>query len=546
MMSTMMDEPLGTRLIVERGERLFADSIVETFDGTSLLSLSYAEVSVRARRLATGLTAFGIGNGDRVATLCWNNQEHLEAYLAVPAMGAVLHTVNVRLFSHQIAWILDHAEDKALLIDASLFVQLAPVILQLRALRLIGVIGQWDGAAPDGVRPRVIPYEDLLGEAPLGQWPVLDEKSAAVMCYTSGTTGSPKGVVYSHRSIFLHSLASLGSDAFGISNSDRILMIPAMFHANAWGMPYSGWLAGADIVMPGPHLQPEKIARIVKATQPTLTAAVPTILNDLLELNEANPIDLSSFRCIIAGGSAVSKRLIERMKSELGTDVIQGWGMTETSPMCVLSRPPRGTAPEESSMWRAKSGRPVAGMQVRIVDDEGRSLPEDGDAIGHLQLRGPWVACGYYRAEGDNPLTSDGWLETGDVGRIDSLGYVQITDRTKDLIKSGGEWISSIELEEEIARCPGIAEVAIIAVADRRWEERPLAIIVTEDHKSCDIGRVREHLSTRVAKFMVPDYWAQLRDLPRTSVGKIDKQRLREDVKGGLLPFDEFKNSESK
>jgi fatty-acyl-CoA synthase len=538
MRSTMMDEPLGTRLIAERGERLFDRSTILTFDGQEFTSATFAEVANRARRLASGLKSIGVGDGDRVATFLWNRQEHLEAYLAVPSMGAVLHTLNVRLFPEQIGWIIDHAEDKVLLVDSSLLSSIASILADRPSLQHVAVVGDWDGAEPPGLEARIGRYDDLLDHPPLDQWPLIDEWSAAAMCYTSGTTGNPKGVVYSHRSIFLHSLASMASDAFGISNRDRILMVPAMFHANAWGMPFSGWLAGADMVMPGPHLQPDNIARMAAEARPTLTAAVPTILNDLLALAEKETINLSSFRGIIAGGSAVSQQLIDRMKQVFGVDVVQGWGMTETSPMCVLSTPPRGTPANEESVWRSKSGRPVAGMKVRIVDDGGRCLPEDGSAVGRLQLRGPWVTSGYYREEsGQSPLTADGWLDTGDVGTIDDLGFVQITDRTKDLIKSGGEWISSIDLEEGIARLPGIKAAAVIAVPDPRWEERPLAIVVPSRDGKCDFASLRSMLSKRIAKFMVPEYWTQLEDLPTTSVGKVDKQRLRSDARRGALPY---------
>lgn len=539
MLSTMMDEPLGTRLIVDRGERLFRESIVQTFDGSRLTTTTYAEVAERARRLAAGLRRAGIGPGDRVGTFLWNRQEHLEAYLAVPAMGSVLHTLNIRLFPEQVGWIIDHARDKALIVDSSLLEAIGPTLAARASIEALIIVGDFDEQVTSNIGRQVIRYEELLDSGAHGSWPVLDERSAAAMCYTSGTTGNPKGVVYSHRSIFLHSLASLAKDSFSISNQDRILMIPAMFHANAWGLPFSGWLAGADMIMPGPHLQPEKIQAIVKATRPTITAAVPTILNDLLALGEGSPVDLSSFRAIIAGGSSVSKQLIERVKSRFGVDVVQGWGMTETSPMCVLSHPPRGTPASEESGWRAKSGRPVPGMLVRIVNDQGEVLPEDGKSVGKLQLRGPWVtACYFEEDHGSSPLTSDGWLETGDVGTIDALGYVQITDRIKDLIKSGGEWISSIELEAEIARIPGVREVAVLAVADSRWEERPLALVIWSGSSSCDFSRIRSVLAEKMARFMVPEYWAQIDELPRTSVGKLDKQQLRAQVLSGAISYE--------
>lgn len=536
--ATMMQFPLSTQMILRRGARLFGDSQVMSFDGSHLRSASYAEVAHRARQLASALTAYGLGMGDRVGTLCWNTQEHLEAYLAIPAMGAVLHTVNVRLAADQIAYIIGHAEDRVLILDPSFVPVVASVISALPSVDIIVVLGDPPAAIP-GFSGRLVGYEELIaGVEPFADWPDLAENSAAVMCYTSGTTGNPKGVVYSHRSLFLHSLASLGADAFAISNRDTLLMVPPMFHANAWGAPFSGWLAGSDFVLPGPHLQPEKLAQLIALTRPTFAAAVPTILNDLLLMHSKEPIDLSCFRVLISGGSAVSPALIERVRAAWGVGLVQGWGMTETSPMCVLSFPPADVSEEEEVHWRAKSGRPVAGMEVRIVDDLDQPMPEDGQAVGHLQLRGPWVTQGYYlQAEADRPLTKDGWLRTGDAGTIDSRGYVQVTDRTKDLIKSGGEWISSVDLENAVSRYPGINEVAVIAVPDPRWEERPLVILTALDGHQIAFEDVRRFLSEQMAKFMVPEYWASLSSLPKTSVGKIDKRKLRAEVDAGTLTF---------
>jgi len=536
--ATMMREPLGTAMILRRGQRLFATSRVQTYNGTDLREASYATVAHNAARLATGLRALGLQQGDRVGTFCWNSQEHLETYLAVPAMGCVLHTVNVRLFPEQIAWIINHAADRVLLVDAALLPALGAVLPALTTVEHVVVVGGGAATPVAGFAGTVHSYDALLDSPPLGDWPEPDENSAAVMCYTSGTTGNPKGVVYSHRSIFLHSLASMASDTFGICNADRLLMTPPMFHANAWGMPFSGWLAGSDLVMPGPHLQPDRLAALIALTRPTLTAAVPTILNDLLQLHARTPLDLSSFRTIVSGGSAVSPVLIERIKRAFGIDVVQGWGMTETSPMCVLSHPPRGTPPDEAAVWRARSGRPVPGVEVRIVDDANEPLAEDGTNVGRLQLRGPWIAAGYYRqSAAEAPISADGWLETGDVGTIDTHGYVQITDRTKDLIKSGGEWISSVELEHHIARFPDVTEVAVIAVPDPRWEERPLAVIATAGDTTVDYGALRQQLATQIARFMIPEYWTRLPALPKTSVGKIDKKQLREAVRNGRLTY---------
>jgi fatty-acyl-CoA synthase len=534
--STMMDFPLTTQMILRRGERLFAQSVVETFDGEALHTLAFAQVANRAARLATALVKLGIAPGERVGTLCWNSHAHLEAYLAIPAAGRVVHTLNPRLFPEQIAWIANHADDRAIMVDSALVELLASFADRLGGVKHVIVTdgdGDCDGLL-DGTGFAVHALSNLVGDAaPMTDWPALDEQTAAAMCYTSGTTGNPKGVAYSHRSIFLHSLASMGRDSFGVCNADRVLMLPPMFHANAWGLPYSCWFAGADMIMPGRFLQPEAIAQMAGLAKPTLTMTVPTILNDLLRRHASEPMDLSSFRQIIAGGSAVSQHLIEQVKVAWGVDLVQGWGMTETSPMCVLSHPPRGTPAHEEPHWRAMSGRPVAGMEVRIVDDAGSAVAENGEAVGQLQVRGPWVTAGYH---GDGPRTTrDGWFDTGDVGTIDPLGYVRITDRTKDLIKSGGEWISSVELEGELSALPGIAEAAVIAVPDPRWEERPLAILSWSGASEPDFRSLRSALRERIARFMVPEYWAVLESLPKTSVGKIDKKQLRDYAAKGQI-----------
>jgi len=358
-------------------------------------------------------------------------------------------------------------------------------------------------------------------------WPDLDENSAAVACYTSGTTGDPKGIVYSHRSIFLHTLATLGVDAFAVSQHDRILLLPSMFHANAWGLPYSAWFAGADLILPGPHLKADAIRRMIREFRPTFTAVVPTLINDLLEADRRDPVDMSSFRVLVSGGSAVSPALIRTVRERWNIPVLQGWGMTETSPMCCLSVPPRDVTAEDAPLWRAKSGRPVPGMEVRLVDDAGEPVAHDGAHVGNLQLRGPWVTGRYHRDASPDSFTADGWLRTGDVGTIDAHGYVQITDRSKDVIKSGGEWVSSVDLENQLAAHPAVLEVAVIGVPDPRWEERPLALVVVRDHEAVDPQVLQSFLRDRVARFWVPEYWAFVRTLPKTSVGKIDKKELR-------------------
>ncbi len=532
----MMDHPLSTQMIFDRGERLFAQSSIASFDGSEIIRKSFSDTAIRARRLASALFGLGLEPGERVGTYCWNTPHHLEAYLAVPAMGAVLHTLNVRLPEEQLEYVINHADDRVLLVDAMLMPTLLPILDRLTGVAHLVIHGQWAGGV-NGFVGEVHDHERLIaGFEPIAEWPRILETDAAAMCYTSGTTGMPKGVVYSHRSIFLHSLASLATDAFAISNRDVILMVPPMFHANAWGMPFSGWLAGSDMILPAQHVQPDRLARAIELAKPTLMAAVPTILNDLLQAHARSPLDLSGFRTIVSGGSAVSPALIERVKRAWGVDVMQGWGMTETSPMCVLSAPPRDASGETALRYQSKSGRPVAGMEVRIVDESGARLPDDGVTIGHLELRGPWVAARYYLEQPEeSPLTGDGWLRTGDVGTIDGLGYVQVTDRIKDLIKSGGEWISSVDLENEIIRMPNIAEVAVVAVPDARWEERPLAVVVMVEGWEPDYRAMRLILADKFAKFMIPEYWASVKAIPKTSVGKMDKKSIREQVDSGVL-----------
>lgn len=533
MRGTMMDLPLSMQMIFARGERLFADSRITSFDGQTISSTSFAETALRARRLASALRAIGLKQGEVLGSYCWNTPAHLEAYLALPAMGCVLHTLNVRLAADHLEYVIGHAEDRMLLIDAALLPSLAPILPRLSGVSDVIITGGSAHTIP-GFAGRVHDHESLIAaNEPVADWPAVAETDAAVICYTSGTTGLPKGVVYSHRSIFLHSMASMAADSFAISNRDRILMVPPMFHANAWGMPFSGWLAGSDMILPGPHLQPAHLLRLIASERPTLMAAVPTILNDLLQAHAQSPADLSCFRTIVSGGSAVSETLIAKVRGAWGVDLVQGWGMTETSPMCVLSHPPRDATPDEGIAWRTKSGRPVPGMQVRIADDQDRALPEDGATIGHLQLRGPWVTASYHKdTPEDSRLSPDGWLRTGDVGRIDRLGYVQVTDRVKDLIKSGGEWISSVDLENGISALAGVVEAAVVAVPDPRWEERPLAVVTLEPGCTTTPAQMRAGLLAQFARYMIPEYWTFTDSIPKTSVGKFDKLAIKKQFDG--------------
>ena len=542
MLTTMMDFPLSTQMILRHGRRIHAASKVGTSDEKGFQFTTFEEIASRVDKLASALKALGVTHNTRVATYCWNHQRHLECYLTVPSLGAVLHTLNIRLFPEQIVGIMNHAQDSVLIIDGSLLSQIANVLDKVPTLSDVIVIGDCPELQPIGAL-RIHRYDTLVEHSPpIETWPELDEKQAAVVCYTSGTTGAPKGVVYSHRSIFLHTLATLGRDTFGISQSDRILLLPSMFHANAWGLPFSAWLAGADLLLPGPYLKASDIRRAIASDRPTFTALVPTLINDLLLADVDIPIDMSSFRVLVSGGSAVSTTLIRKVRERWGIPVLQGWGMTETSPMCCLSIPPRASTPEEEPIWRAKSGRPVPGMEVRIVGDSGKVLPNDGHTIGELQLRGPWVTGSYHNNPSPESFTTDGWLRTGDVGFIDSSGYVQITDRTKDVIKSGGEWISSLELENRLAAHPCVAEVGVIGIPDARWEERPLVFVVTDPKQApASAKALRDFLVPLVARFAVPENFAFIDALPKTSVGKIDKVALRQMYSSGKVEITRVK-----
>lgn len=522
MQSTMMHMPMTVQMILEHGRNVFPESQVGTFNGTKMVYSSYRDIADNSARLAAGLISLGVKQGDRVATFSWNNTAHMESYLGIPSMGAIIHTVNIRLSPEHIAYIINHAESRVLILDASLIEIFTPVLPLLDCLECIILVG--DGTLDSNIK--TVNYHDLLlAHEPLQNWPELDEESAAAVCYTSGTTGYPKGVVYSHRTTFIHSLASRASDTFGICERDCILLLPSMFHANAWGLPYSGWFSGSDFVLPGSHIQADPIIKMITIGRPTMTAMVPTILSDLLEADSKH-LDMSCFRMIVCGGSAVPPAMIDAAREDWGVPVLQGWGMTETSPLCALSHPPRSFEGASETQWRAKSGRPVAGMQVRVVDAEGRPVSHDGATVGELQLRGPWVTRGYHKENSTDSLSDDGWLRTGDVGHIDERYFVQLTDRTKDVIKSGGEWISSVELENILIGHPRVRDVAVIATDDKRWQERPLVVLVVED--GVDAAQLRNYLKGKVARFWIPEYWAFVCSIEKTSVGKNDKKKLRE------------------
>ena len=538
MRSTMMDVPLTVTALMRYGTSAFADREVRTWTGDSSRSQSYGETGARAAKLAGALRGLGVDGDQRVATLMWNNSQHLEAYLGIPSMGAVLHTLNLRLDPAQLGYIANHAEDYAVIVDESLVPLLAQVLGHATTIRHILVTGPAgslaDHAATLGGPGREVhSYEELLSGMPGSfAWADPDERSAAAMCYTSGTTGMPKGVVYSHRSAYLHSMGVCLGNTLGICESDRVLPVVPMFHANAWGLPYAAVMSGADLIMPDRFLQPEPLVRLIEAERPTLAGAVPTIWGGLLQHIRQHGGDISSLRLVACGGSAVPHALMEAFEKELGVYILQAWGMTETSPIGSVARPPAGTPADQSWAYRDTQGRLVCAVEARLVGDGGTVLAHDGKAVGEVEVRGPWVTGSYY-GDDDPEKFHDGWLRTGDVGTIDPLGYVTLTDRAKDVIKSGGEWISSMELENELMAHPQVSEAAVIGVPDERWGERPLATVVLLPGAEVTTAELRAFLAERVPRWQLPERWCFIPEVPKTGVGKFAKTRIRESYARG-------------
>ncbi len=534
MRSTMMDVPLTVTAIMRYGTSFHGGREVVTYTGDGTRRQTYAQTGARAARLANALRKLGVDGDERVATLMWNNAEHLEAYLAVPCMGAVLHTLNLRLDPAELGYIANHAADYVVICDATLVPLLAQVLPYTETIRHIVVTGPAAGAVSAeaeqlaGPGREVHSYEGLLAEEPDSfAWPELDERSAAAMCYTSGTTGLPKGVVYSHRSAYLHSMGVCLGNTLGMSERDRVLPVVPMFHANAWGLPYAAVMSGADLIMPDRFLQPAPLAQLIEAERPTMAGAVPTIWSGLLQHVREHGGDLSSLRLVPCGGSAVPHALMEAYEKELGVFILQAWGMTETSPIGSVAHPPPGIPQEEAWHYRDTAGRLVCAVEGRVVGDHGVVLPNDGHAVGEVQVRGPWVTGSYYRDD-DPGKFHDGWLRTGDVGTIDPLGFVTLTDRAKDVIKSGGEWISSMALESMLMAHPSVAEAAVIGVPDDKWGERPLATVVLRPGASATAEELRQFLAGQVPRWQLPERWSFITEVPKTSVGKFAKTKIRD------------------
>jgi fatty-acyl-CoA synthase len=540
MQGQMMEYQLTLTPLLERAQRLFPKKEIVTKAGPGLERFTYEQMAERVGRLANALVKLGVKNGDRVATFAWNNARHLELYFAVPCMGAVLHPLNLRLPADQLIYIVGHAADKVLFVDPTLLPAVEKLSPHFKNIKHYIVMGD---KVPEGTTlSPVHAYEELLANAsPDYPWPQLNENDAAAMCYTSGTTGNPKGVVYSHRSIYLHSLGLSMTDSFGLSEADVFMPVVPMFHVLAWGTPFATVMLGTKLVFPGPHMQPRDLAELIQAEKVTLTAGVPTLWLGILNLLEKEHYDMSSLRGMIVGGAAAPQSMIEAFEKKHGLNVIHAWGMTEMSPLGTVSRLKsyqRDLPEAQQFAIRAKQGVAVPAVDIRAVDEAGEEISWDGKAFGELQVKGPWVVSSYYNDDRSAESFMDGWFRTGDVVTIDPEGFVQIVDRTKDLVKSGGEWISSQDLENAIMAHPKVLEAAVIAVPHPKWQERPLACVVPKpDFKdSLTKAEIFEHLRGRFDKMYIPDDIVFIEAVPKTSVGKFDKKVLRAEYKDYQLP----------
>jgi fatty-acyl-CoA synthase len=519
--STMQEGSLSLTDIFRRGATIFSDSQVVTNEGEASRRASFGQVAERVAGLASGLRRLGVGPGDRVGTLCWNHQQHLEAYFAIPCLGAVLHTLNLRLSAQQLSFVVNHGGDRVIIADATLLPLLSAIRASIPSVERIILVGEGD---TDGLG-EVIDYEELVASSPpLTDWPEVDERQAASMCYTTGTTGEPKGVVYSHRSMWLHSYAVWAN--FQTTEAESVCLIVPMFHVNAWGTPFTAWMTGEDLHLPERFLQPEPLLSFILREKPTFLNGVPTIFQGLYMAAQAAGADLGFVRLGICGGSAVPLSLMKSYQKWF--PLIQAWGMTETSPIGTVAFPPKGMAESHPEYWhyRSRTGRIVAGVELRITADDGSVLPWDGKSVGEVEARGPWITARYFGADSRERF-HDGWLRTGDVGCIDEHGYLLITDRSKDVIKSGGEWISSVELENHLVGHPAVLDAAVVGISDDRWQERPLAIIALRPGMAAEAEELREYLRPHVPHFWLPEAWAFVSEIPKTSVGKQDKKTLR-------------------
>jgi fatty-acyl-CoA synthase len=543
MYSTMQSYPLTIAAILRHASSVHGARKVTTATGSGYRDCTYAQLGQQAAQLANALRRVGVDGDQRVATFMWNNAEHLAAYMAVPSMGAVLHTLNIRLFSEQIVYVANEAEDQVVVVDLSLAKLLAPILADLDTVHTVIVVGEGDTGALDEAGKTVLRYADVIAnESTEFDWPHIDENSAAAMCYTSGTTGNPKGVVYSHRSTYLHTMATCSGNGLGVSSSDCVLPIVPMFHANGWGLPYAALMAGADLLLPDCHLDAKSLIGMIEELRPTVAGAVPTIWNDVMHCLEKDPNhDVSSLRLVACGGSAVPVSLMRTFEDRHGVQIRQLWGMTETSPIATMAWPPPGIPEDQHWAFRATAGQPVCGVETRIVNDHGRVLPNDNKAVGEVEVRGPWITSSYYRGHDESKFDS-GWLRTGDVGRIDERGFITLTDRAKDVIKSGGEWISSVELENCLVAHPDVIEAAVVGVPDERWQERPLAAVVLQEGSAVSAVDLRNFLADKVVRWWLPERWTFVDEIPRTSVGKYDKKTIRSRYADGVYQVSEARD----
>jgi fatty-acyl-CoA synthase len=524
----MMDDyPLSLTAVIERAEKLTPKrKVVYRRPDCKVHRTTMGDCAHRARRLASALAELGIKEGDRIGTLMWNQPEHLEAYYGVPSMGAVVHTLNPRLHPDELGFIAADADDRAIIVDETLL-KVLDSFRDAHNFEHVIVVSH-SGDTPDGT----LDYEALIDGAEPMEWPEPHERRACAICYTSGTTGRPKGVLYSHRALVLHSFMAALPDQMNISMRDTVLPVVPMFHANAWGIPYTATMMGASLVLPGPHLDAESVLDLLADEKCTLTAGVPTVWMAMLKAIEAEPErwDLSGLKRLLVGGSAVPKSMIEGYQKH-DLFIVQGWGMTETSPLASTSVvPPEldDATDDEKFEHRARQGTPAPFVDIRARGDDGELIPWDDKTMGELEVRGPWVAAAYFQGTGAEKFTDDGWFQTGDVVKLDQTGSIKITDRSKDLVKSGGEWISSVDMENLLMGHPAVAEAAVIAVPDDKWDERPMAVVVLKDGSEATPDDLREHLSSHFAKWQLPERVEFIDEIPRTATGKFKKIALRE------------------
>ncbi len=533
------DFPLNLATLYDRAVWLYPDQEIVSVeqDGTRARS-TYGETDIRIRKLASALNALGMGKGDAVGTFAWNNQRHHELYWATANTGRVCHTLNIRLFADQLVYIVNHAQDRILFVDPSLIPLMEPLVGRFESVERYVVMGE----SSDDRLPNSIAYEDLIADqAPHGPWEELDERSPMMFCYTSGTTGDPKGVAYTQRSTYLHTISNLAF--LPMFPTDNVLPVVPMFHAAAWGYPFMAVTVGAKLTYPGPDLSPEGLVSLFEEERVTYSAGVPTVWMGIRQYLSANPsADTSSIRSFLCGGSAVPRSMIEWFKVERDIDVLQGWGMTETNPVASIALLKPGM--EDWDLQRKldvqeTAGLLAPGLKVKIVDDAGAELPHDGVAFGELLIRGPWIAAEYYNDPRSPESFVDGWLRTGDVCSILPNGYIKITDRAKDLIKSGGEWVSSLAVENEIMSHPDVLEAAVVGLKHLKWQERPVAFVVVAEGSDLSEDSVKEYLVGRMAKWWVPDRMVFIDSLPKTGTGKFDKKVVRDQYADLLLGNDD-------